>query len=722
MIANRQEQRVSSSAKRKDDWKVHNMHYYLNIAYSQNDRNETINDINAANGIVDSETYKYVLNPLQAQGDKLKNLPGEIRDVDFVTPIREKNIGEYLELPDTFTVKVNDPNINLIKNGEVAEKIKPIIEQAIVNKMNEEQDTGVPSKDVGDLEKIATEVAKKWVDNRAINAQGLIEDLKYLNDYDEKIVQAYNDFWCTEKVYFHVYIENDEVVFDLINPLDAFPINNGELFIDDSDAFVIDRKISLDAIQEHYGEDLSSKDLQYLKKLIDTHDSGVFTMNVDVIENIYGRKVMDYLKVDSTTGGIPITSSRDIREAILYFKTESKRTILYKYNQLGEVVSEVVDDGYELQPELGDIEVKNEWIAEVWKQVLLGDDYSGIYLDPKPLEVQIYDNKGRVRLPITGKKGLLNNIYVNPIPKRILPNLALYRIITIQIERQMAKYKGTMEIVPQSLLDGADGDVKGNMFYVIANNMYIYDDSDPDQIRAAEKGYRLIGDDAAVNYIKVLIELRDNVKAEALDMANMNESRYGEAPASATVTNNQQNIFRARLGSMLSTTIFNQVKVRLFSQLLEYSKTVYVNGKQGSVFTKDGSIMYYNIGGGELTENRYGINVSNSMVDQQDLEEYKKLAFSASQNGEFKLASKAISSKNVSEIRKSLDEFIEVTEQYEKQIKQEELQQAKAIHDEVMADKQKDRDNELEKIRLKASLDNTKEIQLAEKKLNSNNN
>ena len=90
MIAQRQNQRTSISTKETTDWKVSNIHYWFNVAVSQNDMKSVQDNIDAANGIVDSKTYEYVLNPLQAGGNKIKNLPGVIRDVDFITPIREK--------------------------------------------------------------------------------------------------------------------------------------------------------------------------------------------------------------------------------------------------------------------------------------------------------------------------------------------------------------------------------------------------------------------------------------------------------------------------------------------------------------------------------------------------------------------------------------------------------------------------------------------------------
>ena len=116
-------------------------------------------------------------------------------------------------MPDIFTVKVDDPDITFKKNSEIQEQLKPLIEQAIINKINEQQDTGVPTRDVGDLEELVNELVNSWYDDRATNAQHLIEYVKDYNGYDNKILDAFMDWWATEKVFYRVYNSNGEVYF-----------------------------------------------------------------------------------------------------------------------------------------------------------------------------------------------------------------------------------------------------------------------------------------------------------------------------------------------------------------------------------------------------------------------------------------------------------------------------------------------------------------------------
>lgn len=745
MIGNRQNQRVSLSEKMKSDWYINNFHYFMALALQCNNKDETLNNIDAANGIVDSKTYAYVVKPLQANGESLGNLPGEIRDVDFINPIREKNIGEYLELPHDFTVKVDDPDITLLRSSKISAQLTPILEQVVINLINSQQNnpnaqsnntvdnkpspenenmpnSGVPSKNIDNLEEVIKETIANWFDERGDKASNLVNWINDNNDINNLVISAFTYWWSTEECYILISNQNNEVFYDLLSPLEGFPITNGNEYVEDQEAFIVKRSLTMDRIIELYDDDLTKKDRDYLELLFNNNDTHGYSTSFTNIKNIYGRKIFDDAYVTSRINkNTAVFSNTDsINENILFFKTQVKRKILYKYNNLGQIVNEIIqDDNFVFNKELGHIDVKSEWITETWKQVLLGEDYTGIYLKPKPIDVQVYDRRGHNKLPIAGKKGLLNGIYINPIPKRILPNLAMYRTINLQIEREIAKFKGVVEIIPKSLLIGDNGDVVGNMLYRMANNSYIYDDSQVNP-NVITQGYRLTGDDKTSNFIKTLIDYKQYIKNEAWDMANMNSSRNGDAPASATVTNNQQNIFRAKLGSSLMITLFNNILLKLYSQALEYSKVAYVKGINGTVRNQD-KITYFNFGEGEITETNYGIFMSNAINDFNKLEEYKKLAFNASQNGDLELATEAIDSDNLSKIRKNIKKLVKINKEHAEAMAKQEQDNKMAIEQAKLQDKVDSRELELDKIRIKENLITDRELELAKLKIGANN-
>lgn len=721
MIATRPEQRVSIAAKMKESYYINNMAFYIGTAVNSNNKIATSENMEAANGIVPDSVYSYVLTPLS--GEDSKKLPGSIRDTDFITPIREKNIGEYIELPREFTVKVDDPNVTLLKNADVAKILKPVIEQAIINAINKEQpegqDSGVPSTSNVDVKEIADKALEEWIDERADNALQLVKAVNNDNDLESFILTAFNYWWGTEEVYIYLYIQNGGIFYEIINPMDGFTVDNGNDNVQDHEAFLIRRKLTIDRINDYYRDDLSKKDREYIDYLINNTNDGVYAIPVEVYQGIYGRKL---LGDDNYEGNINFSTSGAVTEHILFYKTEVKRDILIYTNELNEIQTKVIDEKeFEFNPELGHLALEKEWITETWKQVLIGDEESGIYLKPKPVDVQIYDERGANKLPIYGKKGILRGIDINPIPKRIIPNLALHRIITLQIERQIAKFKGAIELIPQGMLkSGINASTKAAMFYRLADNTIIYDETKIDS--TTSQGYRIVGNDTVSNYIKTLIEFRDIIKAEAWDMANMNDGRYGNAAPSSTVTNNQQNIFNAKLGSVLSITTFNNILVKLYEAILAYAEHAYPNGRSGSLFNGDGTVAYYNMDSDTLTASKFGIHMTNSVIDGEKLKEYKSFAFAAGQHGEFQLATSALEGDSISGIRTNLNKYIKDKDEYEKQLEQDKVSLEGRIHDEQMADKQKDRDAKTSDIQLKEDLITEREVKKAAVESDSNSN
>ncbi len=720
------EQRVSISEKLKHTWYINNAQYWINQALKANDKDDVSTNLDAANGIVPPETYDYVMKPLGGEGLPVgSKLPGEIRNIDFITPIKEKNIGEYIDLPYNYLVKVNDPEIVIRRKHEVGELIKPIIEQYVINKINEYQETEMPSVEIDNLEAKIEEIKESWIDKRAEQVSDLIEYINDFNSFEDIRLQGFYDWWATEHVFFELSLRNGQVFIDNVSPLEGYPILAGASTTEEGEGFMIKRRMSLLQVETYYGDKLSTEDRRYLNSLQTFMSAGgmaPYNIPVNVYKDAYGRRIMDESGKYAEDGTNFSLNGQIINEYIVYFKTETKKQIVTRINQLGVVTEEIVESDYELNAELGDIAIKSEWLQESWKQVLLGDFQHGIYIKPEPTALQIYDNRGNVMLPVIGKKGILKGIDINPIPKRILPALAFYRILNLQIERHIAKYKTPVEAIPKGLLAAQDGSTKAAMFYKMADSTIIYDETkfSGNELR---NSYQIIGNNQASGFIRDLIDLRDRVKGEAWDLANMNDARYGNTPASATVRNNEQNIFRAKLGSILMTTIYNNILSKVHKYSSEYGSVAYADGLASTLFDKTTSkVKYFNIPGGELSDLDIGVFVVNSVIEKEKLDQYKQLAFAASQNHEFGLASASIDGNNVSTIREAIKEYVEKKERFEQEQAEAERASKEQIAQLNNETEKLKAENRLEEIRLKESLAKDRELAVAEVKSNNINN
>ncbi len=725
MIYTYPDQRESLTKKLKPEWYEPNMKYWVTLAKSVSDKVDTVRNMNAANGIIDTDTYKYLLSPISNLPNETSvKLPGEIRDIDFITPIKEKNIGEYIELPYSYQVNVNDPDIAFKRRADVRQLIEPIVnevmQQAIAELSNQEQPQPINPAEI--QTKIDAAI-KAWIDERVVHADNTIKWANTLNKFEEKRIQAFYDWWATEEVYIYLYIDNGEFYYDIISPVEGYPVLAGKDYVEDGDAFLIHRRMSINQIYTYYEPKMSKADKKYIDAIIRkdyNSKSPDYFVNNSIYKDAYGRKIMNSNSGRPYADGTNLLfSSNDIiDEHILFYVTQVEKNILTRVNEVGQLTESIVDSNYVIEEENGDISLRKEWINEVWKQVMLGNIETGLFLKPEPAPIQIYNSRGDVKLPVVGKKGLLKGININPVPKRILPSLALYRIINLHIERTLAKYKGATELIPLGMLNST-GDPKGTMFYKLADNTIIYDET-KFSARDAREGYNVIGNNGLSSYIRDLIDIRETVKSEAWDLANMNDARFGQAAASATVRNNEQNLYRAKLGSILMITQFHNVLSRLHEMTVEYGKVVYEAGLSGTLFNQERQPVYFNIPGGALSETQIGVSVVNSVLEKQKLQDFKDLAFSAAQNQEFDLAAEAISGDNIPSIKKAIHEFAERTRAFQLEMERAKGEAAMTIANANKEVETMKHTNKMAEIELEQTMTTEREIQVAEIKKTDN--
>lgn len=697
------------------------MDYGIQTALNSTDIDEVEAQLDAGNGIIKTDTIDYVLRPIQPNGINLPKLPGEIRKIDFITPIKEKNFGEYMELPYRFYVTVSNPDVVMKKEFAIKEEVTSILTDFVANKIaainnGEQLNPQQIQQELAVLPEQVEQLKTAWFDKRAADGFDTLEYINKLNSFEVERLQRFFYWWSTERFYTYRYIKDGELIEETISPTDGFPIENGEQFVEDYDGFLIVRDRSIDQIEDYYDHLLTDKDREYLEKIRDKVAAGENQVVVGVWSDIYGRRVFDEEgRVIPKNRRYQIVNNNNcVKEYILFFITYVKKTVLYYENVLGETNRRLVDEDYELRPDEGDVKLKDEWIREVWKQVRLGDKNIGIYLKPERIQVQRYNAHLKPKLPIGGKVGILTNNLINPVPKRILPSMALYMVINLHIERQMAKYKGAIELIPQSLIQGKDDlETVDNMFFKIADNTIIYNDEEID-IQKVVQGYRVVGNDALTTYLRTLIDLREQVRMEAWDMANMNPSRYGVAPADMTVRGNEQNIYRGKLGSMLMIDIFNKTLARDHAANLEYAKYAYIDGKEFTVTDRNGVPKNVSIPTFGLLESDFGIFVEDSLDEDRKLREARQQALAAAQNGEVAMATELVYAENSANLKKTIDKLDKANKEFQialERAKGEGTLQAAQVNAE---NDELNRQNELQKIQLKESLQKDREVTLKE--------
>jgi len=669
-------QKVSDKEKQKPEWYIPTCDYLISKSIALNNKIEVKRNLDAANGIVDYETYRYVMNPLSSSDNTLQNFPGEIRNVDFITPIKEKNLGEYINLPYVYHVKVNNMDVVMKRTkavqDEVVRKMQDAFTKMVATKQGEDPNAVIP-----DISTFAKEFEQNWIDERATEGQHRLNLLNDLLDFNTKRIQAFYYWWATEEVYTHRWLENGEVRSAVINPLDGFPIDNGEQFVEDMDGFVWRRRITFNQFYETYKQEVEPEDIDTVEELFKKYNANEpLVVPVQIFEKRYeNASLLNYYNTYASAYGVNVDNSYTSftnADFTLYvyklsWKTFQEINFLTYENALGEIIETVVPSDYKLDKSKGDISIREDYVNSAMTIYRFGNQLTGIYSKPKYELIQRRDEKNPnlVKLPFGGKRGLLNGIYINPIPKRVLPYLALYRIYTLQLERTIAKYKGNIQLVPQSMINpDSSGTTEEKFFYMKADNTLVYDDTKVNSNDA--NAFRIVGDVGLENYISTLYTIIKGIISDAWDLSNMNDERYGNIANSQTVTNANRNAATAKLGSSLMITMFNKAMERDHMADLEYTKVAWIDGKQGSYWNKEkNNFEYVDIKGEDHIESIYGIFVRDSITEESKLNAYKDLSFSAAQNGDFELASESITADSVSEIRKYVKSHSEALKTFE---------------------------------------------------------
>lgn len=671
-------QRVSEKTKLSPDFYKPTCDYYITLGGSLNNRTETLNNFKAANGVIDPAKFKDVISPFTADIDEvLPKLPGEIRDIDFITPIKEKNLGEYIELPYRFFVKAENIDTILKLDMDVREEIysemikefQMLVEQEQVSAEAAQQQGQAPPPPIDFTELYNTRL-QELVNDKSIDATNLLHLINTESDFDILRTQLFYDWWATEEFYTYREIVNDRIVKQRISPLDAFPISNGSQFVKDYDAFVWKNYLTYEQLLEKsaINKDITGKELDALNTLSRKNGMLVYSQPEIIWSKIDQSRMGDFSK----SGKDLIFSQNDTRiiEWNVIWKSQSEAKELLYLDEYGNVQRKIVVKDYVINPEIGDLELKTIWVPAVYHIKRYGEKNIGIYTKPTKLMVQMYDEStNTLELPIGGKQGLLLNININPIPKRIVPFMIVDKLLLLIIEREISKYLPYIKAIPQGMINpDSTGTTKQKFALLKADNTIIYDETKIDPMLATQ-GLRVIQNQGLAEYLNVLWEMRRMNKEDAWDIANMNNERFGNTSGQQTVTNASQNIYRAKLGSTLMITMFNYALEIEHKMDLEYSKYAYANGKEGLYFDKrEGEFVNIKVNPFEHINNKYFPVVVNSKVDEDKLKQYKDLAFSAAQNGELDIAAEAIDADSIPHLKKIIREVLDAKKKFEESI------------------------------------------------------
>lgn len=684
-------QRVSSAEKNKESWYANCIDYVIQLGINRRNRSDIETKINILHGNIPDSFYKKTLNPYNANNERYLHFPATMRNLDIMSDIIRRYVSEYFKSVHEFIVCANNPEVVLRKNKKLEEEVLRLAEQAftqafeqrLAELQNQAMQNGEdpnsinPQEAMPDVEQFIKDFNENYIDDLSKQGQDVLDYIRSMTEDMHVYLSAYFDYCALGECYTYTAIRGEELQKEHISLLEAYPIPNSNFFVEDHDMFARRMLLSYNQIIDMFDEVLTKKDRDFLDD---------YYKDSDISTAISYQQYLDYTPAGcekftesertlfkETPEFLKLERDGELFEVWhVVWRGEAKRGIVKYINELGFEDEKIVDEGYHFDAESGDISIEWKYEPQIYEGYRIGTRYTGIYpIKAKPIP---YQRNGK--LPYNGINGVLPNMGKFSIVSLITPYQILRNIISYHREMVIAKNKMLVLLIPQSLMAS---DTEDKIYRMAADGVLYVDDTD-DLNSQKMANIRMLNANMG-DYITQLTNLMDALKYEAREMVDMNMQRYGEIAQSAGQATTQEAVARSSMGSVIITTMFDEMRARDYQRDIDFAKLAYIDGLQISFVDSTYKQRYLSLDVDSFINTDCSIIVKNNQKETDKLEQLKQWAFSAAQNGDLDMAIAAITGNNVTQIKDTVEKFMEIKRQHEEQmqqadqiLKQEEMQ------------------------------------------------
>lgn len=709
------QQRVSGTEKRNPCWYANCIDYVIDAGLSFNDRADTELKLGILRGDMPNEFYKKTLNPYNSSNEKYTRFPATMRNLDIMSDIIRRYVSEYFKGVHEFVVGANNPDIIINKNAKLKEKIGELAQQAFqqeferqyqamvqqAQQQGQDPNTIDPQQAMPDVEEFIKDFNEKYIDKESKQGQDILDYIRAMTQDNIIYLSAFFNFVSLGECYSYSDVRGDKLFKENVPVLEAYPIPNDKFFVEDHDMFARRMLMSYQQIIDMFDDFLDEKDKSFLELYYGRASSNngitrlsynqMFESYSDVCEK-FSKTERELFKKEPITICAENNSLFEVWHVV--WRGEAKQGVLTYINELGLETTRIVEEDYELNKQAGDISI--EWIykPQVYEGYRIGGRYNSIYpIKARPIA---FNREGK--LPYNGIMEVLPMMGKFSIIKLVTPYQVMRNIFAYHREMVIAKNKMLILLLPESLIAS---DTEDKLYRLQADGVLPIDDSE-DTNSLKMQQIRLLNANMG-DYITQLTNLMESTKLEAREMVDMNMQRYGDIAQSAGATTTQEAINRSSMGMVILVQMFDEFRKADYNRDLDYCKLAFVEGLDTSYWDELGERRYISLDVDSFISSDYSTTVRNDSKELDKIQQLRQWAFSAAQNGDLDMALAAISGDNVSQIKATVQKFMEIKRQHEEQMQQ--LEQMT---------KQEEIQAKLQEIQAKGEQDRlTKELQYA---------
>lgn len=678
------QQRVSASIKSKADWYANCIDYVIDAGLSFNDREDTELKLGILRGDMPNDFYKKTLNPYNSSNEKYTRFPATLRNLDIMSDIVRRYVSEYFKGVHEFIVGANNPDIIINKTAKLKEAVGQLCQQAFQQEfeknyqalIQQAQQQGQDPQNVNpqdampDMETFIKDFNEKYIDNESKQGQDMLGYIRAMTQDNIIYLSAFFNYVTLGECYSYSDVRNENLFKENVPVLEAYPIPNDNFFVEDHDMFARRMLMSYQQIMDMFDAFLTDKD----RKFLETYYSRPSTTNgvTRLSYNQFFESYPDVCEKFTTTEREhfkkdPISIHADNNNLFevwhVVWRGEAKQGILTYINELGFQTTRVVEEGYVINPEAGELSI--EWVYEpqVYEGYRIGTRYNSIY--PMKARAIAYNRNGK--LPYNGVMEVLPMMGKFSIIKLITPYQIMRNIFAYHREMVIAKNKMLLLLMPESLIAS---DTEDKIYKMAADGILLVDDSE-DTNSLKMQQIRLLNASLG-DYITQLTNLMEATKLEAREMVDMNMQRYGDIAQSAGAATTQEAISRSSMGMVILVQMFDEFRKADYNRDLDYCKLAFVDGLNQGYWDELGNRKFISLDVNAFVNSDYSTTVRNDSKEIDKLQQLRQWAFSAAQNGDLDMAIAAISGDNVSQIKATVAKFTELKRQHEQQMQQTE--------------------------------------------------
>ena len=700
-------QRVSAAEKDKPAWYQNCIDYVIDAGLSFNDRTDTERKLQILHGNIPDEFYKKTLNPYNAENEKYKRFPATMRNYDIMSDIIRRYVSEYFKGIHEFIVGANNPEIVLKKNIKLKEEIAIMAQQAFkqefekrwaeMQQQAQQQGTPVeqlnPQEAMPDPEQFLKNFEDNYIDDESKQGQDLLDYIRSITEDTLIYLSAFFNYCSLGECYTYSDIRGNTIHKENIPVLEAYPIPNSNFFIEDHDMFAHRMLMSYNQIIDMFDEVLSKEDREFLDRYYsttnasNTHTQFLYSQYFEAFPAAcekFGEKERELFRNESVQIAADNNNLFEVWHVV--WRGEARQGVLTYVNEMGFTTTRVVEEDYQLNPEAGDINIDWAYEPQVYEGYRIGTRWTGVYpIKARPIA---YQRNGK--LPYNGIMEVLPMFGKFSIIELITPFQIMRNIISYHREMVIAKNKMLILLLPESLIAGDEED---KIYKMAADGTLVVNDEE-DNTGQKMAQVRLLNANLG-DYINQLSQLIEQIKMDARELVDMNMQRYGEIAQSAGSAITQEAIARSSMGSVIIVATFDEMRKHDYQRDLDFGKLAYVDGLQTTFFDDKHNRRYLSLDVNSYIMSEYGILVKNEQKELDKINQLRQWAFSAAQNGDLDMAIAAITGENVTQIKATVEKFMELKrkhetdmQQAEQMLKQEELQNKLA---EIQAKGEEDR-------------------------------